>query len=55
MGAVWICYDEHIYEISDLTAKLVGTRDEVIARALAGDKECQKILQGLDTKLQQIP
>ena len=61
-SAVWICYDEHVYEVCwdsyetfSSAVKLVGTRDEIIARALAGDKECQKILNGLNINPQQIP
>jgi hypothetical protein len=59
-GAVWICYDELVYEICwddyetfNSAVKLVGTRNEIIARALAGDEKCQKIMQNLDIKLQQ--
>jgi hypothetical protein len=60
-SAVWICYDELVYKVSrnsyetfENAAELVGTRDEIIARALAGDKTCQQITQGLNIKLQQI-
>jgi hypothetical protein len=61
-GAVWICCNEYVYgfywdsyESFDNIVRLVGTRDEIIARALAGDKDCQKILQGLNIQLQETP
>jgi hypothetical protein len=47
---IWVDDGEFVYSMMDFAATLLGRKDEIVARAEAGDEECKKFTQKIESK-----